>query len=183
MSSCNNRECQKVPLLDGAVRREQSVTSDWSVLRDAIDGVKLKEMRSVIKQNGYLTEIYRRDWNLDQDRVDQVFQVVLNPGAIEAWHVHEKTTDRFFASSGRILLVLYDAREGSPTHGRVNEFRIGTERPALVVVPPGIWHGVCNIGDQSAVLINLVDAAYKYESPDHWGLPANTDQIPYSFSS
>jgi len=182
MSSSNNRDGQKAPL-DGAVRREQSVTSDWAVLHNAIDGVKLKEVRSVIKQNGYLTEIYRSDWNLDKNGVDQVFQVLLNPGAIEAWHVHEKTTDRFFVSNGRILLVLYDAREGSPTHGRVNEFRIGIERPALVVVPPGIWHGVQNIGDQSAALINLVDEAYKYESPDHWGLPVNTGQIPYHFES
>jgi len=182
MSNNKNDDSGKAPL-DGAIKRGQSVTSDWSVLREPIDGVELKEMRSIIKQNGYLTEIYRRDWFLDQDGVDQVFQVALNPGAIEAWHVHEQTTDRFFASSGRILLVLYDAREDSPTHGLVNEFRIGTERPALVVVPPGIWHGIQNIGNELATLINLVDEAYKYESPDHWGLPANTERIPYCFES
>ncbi len=178
--NCNNEDNGKVPL-NGAIKREQSVTSDWSMLREPIEGVEMKEMRSVIKQNGYLTEIYRKDWHLDQGRVDQVFQVVLNPGAIEAWHVHQQTTDRFFVSSGRVLLVLYDAREGSPTHGLINEFRMGTERPALVVVPPGIWHGVCNIGDELAVLVNLVDEAYEYESPDHWGLPVNTEQIPYCF--
>jgi dTDP-4-dehydrorhamnose 3,5-epimerase len=169
--------------LEGAVRREQSVTADWSVLRDTIDGVRLKEMRSVIKQNGYLTEIYRTDWNLDQNGVDQVFQVLLNPGATEAWHVHSHTTDRFFASSGRILLVLYDARENSPTYGLVNEFRAGAERPALLVVPPGVWHGVSNIGTTPVTLVNLVDVAYNYESPDHWGLPADTNLIPYRFES
>ena len=182
MEKKKDKGCPKVNL-EGATMREQSVTADWSVLRDTIDGVRLKEMRSVIKQNGYLTEIYRTDWNLDQTGVDQVFQVLLNPGATEAWHVHSNTTDRFFASNGRVLLVLYDARENSPTYGLVNEFRIGTERPALLVVPPGVWHGVSNIGTTSATLVNLVDDAYNYESPDHWGLPVDSKLIPYRFES
>lgn len=180
MDDYGKLESQNLPL-PGSVKRKQSVTADWSVLGEAIDGVETKEIRSVIKQNGYLTEIYRRDWDLDKNAVDQVFQVFLNPGATEAWHMHAKTTDRFFASNGRVLLVLYDARESSPTRGLVNEYRLGVERPMLVVVPPGVWHGVSNIGPESATLINLVDSAYNYESPDHWGLPHDTDKIPYQF--
>ena len=168
-------------LIPGAKKREQSVTTDWTVLGDLIDGVVLKEVRSVMKQNGFLTEIYRADWNLDDSKVEQVFQVSLNPNTTEAWHVHAQTTDRFFASSGRILMVLYDARKDSPTFGLINEFRIGAERPGLLVVPPGVWHGVQNIGTVPATLVNLVDFSYDYESPDHWGLPADTDQIPYQF--
>lgn len=33
----------------------------------------------------------------------------------------------------------------------------------------------------SAVLLNLADQAYRYEDPDHWRLPVNTDKIPYQF--
>lgn len=169
-------------VLPGAQPRQQSVTADWDVLQDLIDGVGVKEIRSVIKGNGYLTEIFRRDWHLDGEPVDQVFQLLLNPGVVEAWHVHEKTTDRFFVSAGRVRLVLYDARKDSPTHGRLNEFRIGIERPTIVSVPPGVWHGVQNIGEGAAILLNLVDHAYVYSGPDHWGLPQDTDQIPFSFS-
>lgn len=177
----NASETMPVGLLDGAVRRAQSVTSDWTLLQERIAGVAIKEIRSVCKTNGYVTEIYRTDWGIDERAVDQVFQVVMNPGAVEAWHMHGSTTDRFFAATGRVAVVLYDARPESPTRGMVNELRIGVERPTLVSVPPGIWHGVQNIGAVPAVLINLVDQAYIYEAPDHWGLPADTDQIPYRF--
>jgi len=30
-------------------------------------------------------------------------------------------------------------------------------------------------------LLNLVDQVYAYDDPDHWSLPADTDQIPYTF--
>jgi dTDP-4-dehydrorhamnose 3,5-epimerase len=169
-------------LLARSSKRQQSVTSDWEVLRDLIAGVQYKEVRNVIKNTGYITELYRADWEIDDTAVEQVFQVLLNPGVVEAWHIHSETTDRFFVSSGRVLIVLYDDREGSPTRGQVNEFRVGIERPALISVPPGIWHGVKNIGEHTAMLVNLVDKAYVYESPDHRGLPQDMPDIPYYFS-
>ena len=39
----------------------------------------------------------------------------------------------------------------SPTHRLVNEFRCGLARPTLILVPPGVWHGVHNIGDPTTV--------------------------------
>jgi dTDP-4-dehydrorhamnose 3,5-epimerase len=110
-----------------------------------------------------------------------VFQVVLEPGALSAWHTHAVTTDRLFVSNGMVRIALYDGREGSPTNGLVNEFRFGTIRPALLVVPPRVWHGVENIGSSQAFLLNLVDRAYDYEDPDHWRVPATSDQIPFRF--
>jgi dTDP-4-dehydrorhamnose 3,5-epimerase len=76
--------------------------------------------------------------------------------------------------------VLHDAREGSPTYGRINEFLFGSLRPALVVVPPGVWHGCQSISNERSSLVNLVDRAYRYEDPDQWRLPRNTPKIPYS---
>lgn len=168
-------------MLTGAERRTQSVTAEWEILRDLVHGVQLKEVRHVPKANGYVTELFRRDWGLDGGEVDQVFQVSLDPGTVSAWHMHRNTTDRLFASQGSLLIVLYDARRHSPSYGRINELRLGTVRPALVSVPPGVWHGVQNTGATPAALINVVDRAYAYDAPDHWALPADTEQIPYSF--
>jgi dTDP-4-dehydrorhamnose 3,5-epimerase len=166
----------------GAQQDRQSVTSDWNSLQNAIDGVRVREMKNVLKGGGdVLCEVFRRDWMLDDGEVDQVFQSVMNPGSISAWHVHRLTTDRLFASHGVLQIVLFDARESSPTHGRINEFRFGTARPALLIIPPGVFHGVRNISQQAAVLLNLVDRAYRYEDPDHWRLPPDTDKIPYRF--
>jgi dTDP-4-dehydrorhamnose 3,5-epimerase len=167
-------------LLPGAKRRTQSVTSGWDFVgQPLIDGVVVHEVRNVPTGYGYLTELYRSDWHTDDQPVDQVFQSVLAPGTISAWHVHGETVDRLFVTHGRMLLALFDARPDSPTHGLVNEFRFGTVRPALVVVPPAVWHGVKNVGWEPGFLVNAVDRAYAYEDPDHYAVPVDSPHVPY----
>jgi dTDP-4-dehydrorhamnose 3,5-epimerase len=169
-------------LIEGCTKDERSIASDWEPLRELIEGVKVKEMKNVPKENGFLTEIFRADWALDAGEVKQVFQVNLLPGSISAWHAHQFATDRLFASQGLLKVVLFDARANSPTHKLINEFRLSLARPTLIIVPPGVWHGVQNISTEQSYLINLVDRAYAYDDPDHWRLPFDTQQIPYSFT-
>ncbi len=169
--------------LEGCTRDAQSITRDWQPLQSLIDGVQVREMRNVAKDNGYLTEIWRDDWRLAPSTVAQVFQALIEPHGISAWHVHRRATDRLFANHGLLKIVLFDARAGSPTERRINVFRCGTIRPALIVVPPGVWHGVQNLSASPALLLNLPDRAYEYESPDHWRLPPDTDRIPYAFTA
>jgi dTDP-4-dehydrorhamnose 3,5-epimerase len=169
------------PPLPGATKDEQSVTSDWTVLQNLIDGVGLIEVRNVIRDSGHLTEVLRRDWFGGDVEIDQVFQITLSPHGISAWHVHLDTTDRLFVNAGQVKIVLYDGRPDSATHGQVNEFRLGERRPGLVIVPPGVWHGIKNLHGTDSRVLNLVDVAYEYQDPDHWRLPADTAEIPYSF--
>jgi dTDP-4-dehydrorhamnose 3,5-epimerase len=169
-------------LLPGATKDTQSVTRDWQfTTQKTIEGVSLKEVDHVPKENGYLTELFRKDWNLDDFPVEQVFQVTLSPGKISAWHSHEHATDRIFVNQGQMKLVLYDRRSDSATCGYINEFRIGILRPTLVVIPPKVWHGLQNLSDKMSSVLNLVDKSYTYEDPDHWRLPWDTHQIPYTF--
>lgn len=167
--------------LDGCRKDGQSITADWTPLQELHEGVRVREVRNVPKADGLLTEVFRRDWLSGEAVVDQVFQVRLEPGAVSAWHTHRHATDRLFVTDGLMRIVLYDARSASPTHGRVNELRFGLARPALVVIPPGIWHGVQNISSAPSVVLNLVDRAYEYADPDHWRLPPDTDRIPFRF--
>jgi len=165
--------------IEGA-KDPQLVRPDWSPADPvAIDGVIAKQITNVLTNNGYLTEIWRPEWHLDKLPVGQVLQRVLEPGAASGWHVHRQTTDRLFCATGRLLVALYDARRNSPSHGRTAEFRIGGERPGIVVVPPGVWHGVRNLVPVPSVLLNVVDIAYDYEDPDHYRLPLDTQLIPY----
>lgn len=166
----------------GAVADRQSVTHDWQPLQELIAGVQVKEVKHVLKDNGYLTEVWRDDWNLEPSHVGQVFQAVIEAGGISAWHVHRAAVDRLFANHGQMKFVLYDARPESSTRGRINVFRCGSGRPMLIVVPSGVWHGVQNLGTTPALLLNLPDRPYRYEAPDHWRLPPDTDRIPYSFA-
>jgi len=166
----------------GGQKDVASITSDWNSRQDPIHGVRVREVKNVVKGNGdVLCEVFRRDWLPEESEVDQVFQSVINPGNISAWHVHQHTTDRLFVSQGLLRIVLYDARANSPTHERLNEYRFGAVRPALLVVPPGVWHGVQNISNMPVLLLNLVDSAYCYDDPDHWRLPVDNESIPYRF--
>lgn len=167
--------------IHGAVLDRQSITRDWQPIQLLIDGVQLREVKHVPKNNGVLTEVWRAEWAVDDLPVSQVFQNMLQPGGISGWHVHQFTTDRIFVNSGLMKLVLYDARTAASTFGRINEFRLGDMRPALVVVPPGVWHAVQNLAPEPSRLLNLVDKAYSYETPDHWRLPVDAPQIPYRF--
>lgn len=166
--------------LEGMQLDEQSITREWQFTgRRLIEGVTLKEVRQVYTGYGVLVELWRADWALDADGVDQVFQSTLDPGGHSAWHAHAHTTDRLFANRGRVRVVLYDSRRRSPTHGVLNQFVLGTERAGLIVIPPRIWHGVFNETTEPASIVNLVDHAYRYEGPDHWRLPYGDPQIPY----
>jgi dTDP-4-dehydrorhamnose 3,5-epimerase len=167
------------PPLPGATKDEQSVTADWTVIQDLIDGARVIEVRNVVRDSGHVTEVLRRDWFNEAVEIDQVFQVTLESHAVSAWHVHLATTDRLFATAGQVKIALYDGREDSPTHGLVNEFRLGERRPGLVIVPAGVWHGLRNLSAAPSTVLNVVDRAYVYDDPDHWRLPSDTAEIPH----
>jgi dTDP-4-dehydrorhamnose 3,5-epimerase len=159
----------------------QLVGPDWAPTNPIrIEGVVAKHIMNVLAADGYLTEIWRSEWELDGLGVGQVFQRVIDPGCASGWHAHGLTTDRLFCSSGRIHLGLYDGRRSSSSHRNVADFWFGSEWPAVVVVPPGVWHAVRNVGTSPAVYVNVVDVAYDYVDPDHYRLPLDTPLIPIS---
>lgn len=169
-------------LLPDAKRDAQSITRDWQPAdQRLIDGISIREMRPVLTGYGHLTEALRGEWLAGAATVDQIFFSTLQAGGISAWHAHGETTDRLFVVSGQMRVVLYDARQGSPTRGLINEFKLAAVRPMLVVIPPRVWHGVQNYCGAPAVLMNAVDRAYRYEDPDHWRLPADSPEVPYTF--
>ena len=166
-------------LLPSATKDEQTIRSDWTpVDRPAIDGVSVHEVRAVPTGYGYLTEMFRSEWTPAQAAVGQIFTSTLRPGAVSAWHAHADHHDRLFVAAGLAAIGLFDARAGSPTTGAGAIHRLGDRRPMLLVVPPGVWHGVRNIGHDPLVLINAPSGAYDYEKPDHWRVPADSPDIP-----
>jgi dTDP-4-dehydrorhamnose 3,5-epimerase len=166
--------------LPGATRDTQSTTALWERVADPfIDGVAVHEIRPVLTSGGETVELYRTDWALDRRGVDQAFMSILRPRTLSAWHAHETTTDRLTVAYGTVRIALFDARADSPTFGLVQERIVAASRRCLISIPPGVWHGVQNIGGVEAGLVNLVDVAYRYASPDHWRLPSDSPDIPY----
>ncbi len=112
----------------------------------------------------------------------QVYMTTGYPGVVKAWHYHRYQHDHFAVVRGMMKVVLYDGREGSPTHGMVNEFFIGDDNPLLVQIPPMVMHGFKCISECEAILVNCVTKPYNREEPDEHRLPAHTDQIPYDWA-
>src|SRR5688572_22040226 len=105
-----------------ARKDEPSVTAEWNSLTTPdIDGVVTREAKPVVTGNGMLIELVRGEWLGDVRRIDQVTMRTIDPGGVSAWHVHQSTTDRLCCVSGRVVVVLYDARATSPTHGTLAE--------------------------------------------------------------
>jgi dTDP-4-dehydrorhamnose 3,5-epimerase len=103
---------------------------------------------------------------LDAMPVDQVFQRTIDPGGVTGWHAHAVTTDRLFCAAGRVRLSLYDGRKSSPTYGNLWHRVFGAERH---LADADVGHV-----PMAALLLNLVDRSYSYETPDHWRLPPDT---------
>jgi len=52
----------------------------------------------------------------------------------------------------------------------------------MMVIPIGVWHGLQNLGAADALMLNFPTRSYNYEDPDHYRLPFDTPEIPYSWS-
>lgn len=168
-------------MLAGAQKDSQIVTSDWQTIRAGIEGVVAHEVRHVPRDHGVITEIYRAEWDPTGLPVGHIYQSRLFPGAIGAWSCHVKSIDRLFVNQGLLKVVLFDARPGSRTEGQIMEVHVGDPRPAFLVIPTGVWHGVQNIGPIDALMVNVPTHAYDYEDPDHWRLPYDSPEIPYTW--
>jgi dTDP-4-dehydrorhamnose 3,5-epimerase len=80
-----------------------------------------------------------------------------------------------------VKLVLYDAREESPTKGEVNQFFVGIHNSMLVRIPKGVYHGWKCIGNDEAIVINCPTEPYNYEQPDEHRIPFDSPDVPYDW--
>lgn len=168
-------------MLKGATRDGPTVNPDHSLARSYIDGVVVHDVRSIVTRNSLTTEAYRIDWPGVSASLAQAIVVTMRPGAVSAWHMHRVQSDHFFVVVGALKAVFYDDREGSPTRGRVDELFLDRARACLVVLPPGVWHGIAPMGGVDATFLNFQDRLFDHADPDFWRLPPDTDAIPYRF--
>ncbi len=145
-----------------------------------IDGVEIKKLKPIHDERGWLVEILRCDDNLFKN-FGQVYLSTAYPGVVKAWHLHKKQTDNFTCIRGIMKVVLYDAREKSPTFKKIDEFFVDEKKPILISVPPGVYHGFKAMGRKTAYFINVPNLPYNYKKPDEYRLPPDTKKIPYDW--
>jgi dTDP-4-dehydrorhamnose 3,5-epimerase len=146
-----------------------------------IDGVKVKPLRVIPDERGWLMEILRCDDEELFRKFGQVYTSATYPGVVKAWHYHERQVDNFACIAGMIKLVLVDTRDGSPTHGAIDEFFIGVQQPLLVQVPNLVYHGWKCISTEVALVVNVPTEPYVYGNPDEHRI-APHDTLPYDWT-
>jgi len=145
-----------------------------------IQDVRIKKLRVIPDERGWLMEILRCDDDIFE-KFGQVYLTTAYPGVVKAWHYHRKQTDNFTCIHGMMKVVLYDAREESPTYREIMEIFAGEKNPVLISVPPGVYHGFKGIGPDTAYFLSIPTLPYNYSEPDEYRLPPDSPEIPYSW--
>jgi dTDP-4-dehydrorhamnose 3,5-epimerase len=162
-------------------RDRQTVNPDGTRIATLIDGVRHRAAVTQEDDRGTVTEILSVGWDFDAAPIGYAYQTTIRPRKIKGWVVHREQDDRLFFSTGSVRVVLYDAREDSPTYGTINELYFSPHNRGLLRIPRGVYHAIQNIGETDALFINLPTQPYRHEHPDKYRLPLDTDLIPYRF--
>ncbi|HTO11938.1 MAG TPA: dTDP-4-dehydrorhamnose 3,5-epimerase family protein [Candidatus Binatia bacterium] len=147
-----------------------------------IEGVALVPLARHTDDGGSLTELVRltdgQAAGLGGFAVRQVNFSELAPGAIKAFHLHVRQTDVWYVPPGdRMLIVLLDVRQDSATEGARMRFVLGDGASRLLRIPPGVAHGVRNVGPGPGRIVYLTDVHFSAE-------PSSCDEgrLPWDFA-
>jgi dTDP-4-dehydrorhamnose 3,5-epimerase len=177
--SKNGGEPVRIDLAATPVRDSQTVTPDGKRIAQAIEGVRLRQAVTHTDERGSLCEVYDPRWGFTEEPLVYVYTVTIPPGRKRGWVVHVEQDDRMFISRGSAKVVLYDARESSPTHGLLQEIFSGEFVRTLLRIPAGVVHGVVNIGQTDVEFVNMPTRPYAHEHPDKYRLAEDSPAIPY----
>ncbi len=126
----------------------------------SIEGVVLQELITHRDERGFFREIIRVSDGFFPEGFGQWSHSLMYFGVIKAWHLHEKQVDWWYVGSGVLRVALHDRRTKSPTYGTTDEFLMGDEQPAVVLlVPPGVAH-VCKCISGTANLFYITSIVY-----------------------
>jgi len=118
-----------------------------------IDGVVVAKRNRIPDERGCIMHMLRSD-SAEFEKFGEIYFSQVYPGAVKGWHLHKRMTLQYAVPVGMIKLVLYDAREHSPTKGQMMELFIGEDNYCLVKIPPGVWNGFKGISTVPALVAN-----------------------------
>lgn len=138
-------------------------------------GVSETWLHSSKNAMGGLTEIWRAD-DAHTAPVDQVYVTTTLPGVVKAWYRHDQQVDQVTPLRGRTLMVFWDPAR---PEAEAVEVMLDAERPRLLTVAAGLWHGFRACGNEPSVLLHLNDRAFDWPAVDEQRLPPDSPAVPY----
>lgn len=145
-----------------------------------IEGVKITPLKQIPDERGKVMHMLRSDSEAFQSFGEIYFSCVYQH-KIKAWHFHKKMTLNYAVPHGRIKLVLFDDRIGSPSLGEIQEIVFGPENYCLVTVPPRIWNGFIGLGGGVSLVANC--ATIPHDPDEILRLDPFDKKIPYSWEN
>ena len=143
-----------------------------------IDGVRIVPLARIPDERGTVMHMLKRT---DPHFVEfgEIYFSTIYPTVVKGWHRHAKMTLNYACLSGRIKLVLFDDRDGSPTRGELMEIFLGPDQYSLVVIPPGVWNGFKGMGAEMAIVANC--ASHPHDPTQSERLDPFDNDIPYDW--
>lgn len=142
-----------------------------------IQGVELKKLTTHPDERGFFRELIRQSDEFFSE-FGQWSHSLMYAGTAKAWHVHQRQTDYWYCI-GALKVALYDLREGSPTHGRLQELLMGDRYEAVCLrIPPGVAHG-CRALETTHL---LYVTSHVYDPADEGRLPHDDPGIGYDWT-
>ncbi len=126
-----------------------------------VEGVQIRELTAHVDGRGDVTELWSAPWMKDGFvRAEHAYQSATDHGVVKCWHLHAVHTDQFTVSRGKLQVVLVDLREDSKTFRHVNSVFLGTLKPRLMKIPPGVMHGWKALTPPEVLVVNFQSHVY-----------------------
>lgn len=148
-------------------------------VRNMIEGVRFAPLKCIPDERGAIYHMLKTT-DPHFEKFGEIYFSAVNPGAIKAWHIHKQMTLNYAVIVGRIKMVLFDDRDGSPTKGVLQELFLGPENYALVTVPPLVWNGFKGIDAGRSIVANCSTIPHDPEEISR--LDPFSPKIPYDWS-
>jgi dTDP-4-dehydrorhamnose 3,5-epimerase len=143
-----------------------------------IHDVQVTPLRRIPDERGAVFHMLRADSPVFE-RFGEIYFSLVYPGVIKGWHIHSRMTQNYAVPVGMVKLVCFDDRNGSPTHGVVQELHVGELEYALVTIPPLVWNGFKCVGARPALVANCTTIPHDPQEIDRKD-PFDND-IPYDW--
>lgn len=143
-----------------------------------IEGVRVVPLRRIPDERGTILHMLRAtDPHFVQ--FGEIYFSTIYQGVIKGWHKHGEMTLNYACVFGRIKLVLYDERPGSPTAGNLMEMFLGPDLHSLVIIPPEVWNGFKGMSEPYAIVANC--STHPHQPALSTRLDPFNNHIPYNW--
>jgi dTDP-4-dehydrorhamnose 3,5-epimerase len=123
-------------------------------MKSTIEGVVVYPINKHEDDRGWLAELFRHDCLEVFNFPAMAYVSMTKPGVTRGPHEHKNQTDLFaFLGPGTFELYLWG-------HGKKEVWGLGENRPAAVIVPPGVVHAYRNVSWVDGWVFNAPNRLY-----------------------